>query len=185
MQLNTGRLTRVSLHVLAASVAVGVAFAGCSNNPATPYASYTPKPTQAPQGPTPTPSPTPTPVGPTPTPAPTATPTPSPTPTGPPAIVLSTYTLLLCGAGSGPNTGTFTATETGYTGLLTATSANTAIATVTPATVTSGGTFTVTEVATQPTSGFGGAPGTTIAVTDTLGHTSIETISPPYCVTLP
>jgi hypothetical protein len=178
-------LTRVSLRVLFASAAVGVAFEGCSNNPATPYASYTPKPTQAPQGPTPTPSPSPTPAGPTPTPAPTATPTPSPTPTGPPAIVLSTYDLILCGAGSGPNTGTFTATETGYTGLLTATSANTAIATVTPATVTSGGTFTATEVATQPSGGLSAAPGTTIAVTDTLGHTSTVAITPPYCIELP
>jgi hypothetical protein len=92
---------------------------------------------------------------------------------------------LLCGAGSGPNTGTFTATETGYTGLLTATSANTSIATVSPATVASGGTFTVTEVATQPTSGLSGAPGTTIAVTDTLGHTSTEAITPPLCIELP
>jgi len=94
---------------------------------------------------------------------------------------LAPTSLLLSGAGSGcVNTGSFTASETGYTGAFTATSANTTLATVALTTPGTSPTFTVTYVMAQ--SGFTAPPGTTISVTDTLGHSATETINTAFCL---
>ncbi len=149
-------------------------------------------------GPTATPSgPTPTPSGPTPTPspsvAPTATPTPSPSPSGPtptpsptPAspIVLSPTAGVVgnnSGCSGAPASYTFTATEAGYSGVLTATAPSFAPHpqqfTVSPASVSSGGTFTVTD--SNPTEALGIW---NVTVTDTLGNSAIESVTSAVCL---
>lgn len=103
-----------------------------------------------------TPTPVPTNV---PTPVPTAVPTPVPTATPSPIIAsVGTVNITTLGA-SGSKT--FTASEASYAGVLSAKTANGAIATVTPSSGASGATFTVTGVS-------GGT--TTIAITDTNGQ---------------
>jgi len=150
----------------------------------------TPPATPTPAGPTPTPS------GPTPTPspsvAPTATPTPSPSPSGPtptpsptPAslIVLSPTAGVVGndgGCSGAPASYTFTATEAGYSGLLTATAPSFGAHvqfTVSPASVSSGGTFTVTD--SNPTEALGIW---NVTVTDTLGNSAIESVTSAVCL---
>ncbi len=65
--------------------------------------------------------------------------------------------------------------ETGYTGNFSASSHNTAIATV--ALTTAPGTFTVTSVTTT-----NGGPGTTITVSDTNGHSTTENVTVSTCL---
>ncbi|MBV8580231.1 MAG: hypothetical protein JOZ86_06305 [Candidatus Eremiobacteraeota bacterium] len=136
---------------LACAVAGGAMFAGCQGGGAT-----------APVFSTGTAAPTPTPtLTPTPTPTPTATPTPSVL-----GVTPNTVAMTVVGA-----TAPFTASETAYTGTLTAangTPSCSGIATVAPATASGpSGNFTVTAVA---------AGQCQLTVKDTNGQTATVTV---------
>jgi len=95
----------------------------------------------------------------------------------PAGIVLTPTSVDVAAQGSGcaQLSATFTASEAGYGGNFTAVSNNTAIVTVAPA--NSPSLFTVTSTTTT-----NGGPGTTITVTDTLGHSATETVQISICL---
>jgi hypothetical protein len=82
----------------------------------------------------------------------------------------------------GPATYTFTATEIGYSGVLTATAPSFAPHqpqfTVSPSSGSNGGTFTVTDSNPTVALGIWG-----ITVTDTLGNSAIESVTSVTCLT--
>jgi hypothetical protein len=70
----------------------------------------------------------------------------------------------------------FTASEAGYSGSFGAVSSDTTIATVSPS-QSPLGQFTVTSTTTT-----NGGPGTTITVTDSLGHSATEKVTIATCL---